>query len=181
MKMTVTQFISSNNLKPADAIELVCPQAGFPKHYAVFLGYRGGSPEFVANITDGVQILSNQRLAEFVERYQVTNIERFPGNHQQRLSAIKRAFARLGEKAYNLVFNNCEHFKNWVLHGEGSSKQVLNYGAEVAIAGVGMYLYGAVAESKGLKKTGAVILVIVLIIIILAFVLWQHKQNKSDG
>ncbi len=179
--MTVTQFISSNNLQPADAIELVCPQAGFPKHYAVYLGYRNGLPEFVANITDGVRILSDQKLAEFVQRYQVTNIERFPGNHQQRLSAIKRAFVRLGEKAYSLVFNNCEHFKNWVLHGEGSSKQVLSFGTGAAITGTGMYLLGTSAGSRGLKRTGAIILIVVLIIIILAFVLWQHKRNNKES
>ena len=28
-----------------------------------------------------------------------------------------RAFSRLGEKRYNLVFNNCEHFVNWCRSG----------------------------------------------------------------
>ncbi|RDE36657.1 hypothetical protein DV713_00230 [Parageobacillus thermoglucosidasius] len=30
---------------------------------------------------------------------------------------ISRAFSRLGEKRYNLVFNNCEHFVNWCRSG----------------------------------------------------------------
>ncbi|ELK22488.1 hypothetical protein AF6_0791 [Anoxybacillus flavithermus TNO-09.006] len=30
---------------------------------------------------------------------------------------ISRAYSRLGEKRYNLVFNNCEHFVNWCRSG----------------------------------------------------------------
>lgn len=30
---------------------------------------------------------------------------------------IHRAFSRIGEKEYNLVFNNCEHFANWCRSG----------------------------------------------------------------
>lgn len=178
--MTLTQFISTNNLRPADAVELVCPNAGFPKHYAVYLGYRNGKPEFIANITDGVQILSNERLAEFVQKYQVTNIEKFIGNHQQRLAAVRRAIKRVGEKAYNLIFNNCEHFKNWVLNGEDLSKQVAAIGTGVAATGAAFLLLGMASDSKGLKKTGAIILIILLVVVIIAFVMWQHKQNGNE-
>ncbi len=179
--MTLTQFINSNNLRPADAVELVCPQAGFPKHYAVYLGTKNGLPEFIANITDGIQILSTERLTEFVQQYQVTNIERFTGSYQQRRSAVKRAVNRIGEKAYNLVFNNCEHFKNWVLNGEGISKQVASIGTGVAVTGVAVYLLGMASDDKGLKKTGAVILIILLVVAIIAFAMWQHKQNSEDN
>ena len=179
--MTLTQFISSNNLKPADAVELVCPQAGFPKHYAVYLGTKNGLPEFIANITDGIQILSKERLSEFVQRYQVTNIERFNGNHHQRRYAVKRALNRIGEKAYNLVFNNCEHFKNWVLNGEGISKQVASIGTGIAVTGAAAYLLGMASDNKGLKKTGAVILIILLIAAIIAFAMWKHKQSSEDN
>jgi Lecithin retinol acyltransferase len=180
MTMTLTQFIATNNLRPADAVELVCPNAGFPKHYAVYLGYRNGIPKFIANITDGVQILSNERLSEFVQKYQVTNIERFAGSHQQRLAAVKRAIKRVGEKAYNLVFNNCEHFKNWVLNGEGISKQVASIGTGVAVTGATLFLLGIASDSKGLKKTGTIILVILLVVAIIAFAMWQHKQNQEE-
>jgi Lecithin retinol acyltransferase len=175
--MTLTQFINSNNLRPADAVELICPQVGFPKHYAVYLGTKNGLPEFIANITDGIQILSTERLTEFVQRYQVTNIERFKGNQHQRRYAVKRALSRIGEKAYNLVFNNCEHFKNWVLNGEGISKQAVSIGAGIAATGAAAYLLGMVSESNGLKKTGVIILIILLAVIIIAFFLWQYRQN----
>lgn len=31
---------------------------------------------------------------------------------------IARAYSKLGERKYNLIFNNCEHFVRWVLNGE---------------------------------------------------------------
>lgn len=31
---------------------------------------------------------------------------------------IVRAYSRLGEENYNLVFNNCEHFVNWCRNGD---------------------------------------------------------------
>jgi hypothetical protein len=181
MKMTLTQFISKNNLRPADAVEMVCPNAGFPKHYAVYLGYRDGMPKFFANITDGVQILSNERLAEFVQKYQVTNIERFAGSHQQRLAAVRRAIKRVGEKAYNLVFNNCEHFKNWVLHGKEISKQAFSIGGGAAVAGLSTLLLGIAMKNNGLKKTGSIILIILLVIIFIAFALLHHKQSQEEN
>lgn len=39
---------------------------------------------------------------------------------------VERAFSRLGENKYNLVFNNCEHFVNWCFEGINFSNQVNN-------------------------------------------------------
>jgi len=38
--------------------------------------------------------------------------------------AVRRACLRLGEDAYRLTTNNCEHFCMWCLHGESRSVQV---------------------------------------------------------
>jgi len=40
---------------------------------------------------------------------------------------IQRAKSRLGEKEYDLIFNNCEHFTRWCITGESRSYQVLNF------------------------------------------------------
>ncbi|MGK7873204.1 MAG: lecithin retinol acyltransferase family protein [Xenococcaceae cyanobacterium] len=40
---------------------------------------------------------------------------------------IHRAESRLGERKYNLLFNNCEHFANWCKTGICDSKQVRNF------------------------------------------------------
>lgn len=37
---------------------------------------------------------------------------------------VQRAYEKLGEDSYNLVFNNCEHFVNWCFNGVKTSSQV---------------------------------------------------------
>ncbi len=38
--------------------------------------------------------------------------------------SLARAYQRLGERAYNLQFNNCEHFVTWCIQGVHHSEQV---------------------------------------------------------
>ncbi|WP_429195258.1 lecithin retinol acyltransferase family protein, partial [Aeromonas veronii] len=38
--------------------------------------------------------------------------------------SLARAHQRLGERAYNLQFNNCEHFVTWCIQGVHHSEQV---------------------------------------------------------
>lgn len=38
--------------------------------------------------------------------------------------SVKRAYSKLGEDSYNIIFNNCEHFVNWCINGVHSSSQV---------------------------------------------------------
>jgi hypothetical protein len=40
---------------------------------------------------------------------------------------VERAKSRLGERDYNLLSNNCEHFANWCKTGISDSKQIRNY------------------------------------------------------
>ena len=49
---------------------------------------------------------------------------RYPVNEEEADDAWRRAEARRGEKEYNLLFNNCEHFVTEILTGQGSSEQV---------------------------------------------------------
>jgi hypothetical protein len=37
---------------------------------------------------------------------------------------VLRARSRLGERRYDLLNNNCEHFCNWCLLGESRSQQI---------------------------------------------------------
>ena len=41
---------------------------------------------------------------------------------------IDRAESRLGERQYDLFFNNCEHFANWCKTGDSSCQQLDNFG-----------------------------------------------------
>jgi hypothetical protein len=40
------------------------------------------------------------------------------------LDIVQRARSRLGERQYDLLNNNCEHFCNWCLRGESRSLQI---------------------------------------------------------
>lgn len=40
---------------------------------------------------------------------------------------LERAESRLGEKQYNLLFNNCEHFVSWCKTGISDSKQISDF------------------------------------------------------
>ena len=42
-------------------------------------------------------------------------------------TVIQRAESRLGERKYNLIFNNCEHFATWCITGINYSQQVKNF------------------------------------------------------
>jgi len=42
-------------------------------------------------------------------------------------TVLNRAESRLGEKQYNLLFNNCEHFATWCVTGVSKSQQVENF------------------------------------------------------
>ncbi|OKH39690.1 NC domain-containing protein [[Phormidium ambiguum] IAM M-71] len=54
----------------------------------------------------------------YVKRYQTSFIPDV---------VIHRAETRLGERKYNLLFNNCEHFATWCKTGINYSQQVVNF------------------------------------------------------
>jgi len=179
--MSIYQFIANNRLQPADAVELVCPNACFPKHYAIYIGLQDGQPAFIANLVDGVRIIKDKEMLNFVVRYHITGIERFKGSMSQRLLAIKKAVSRCGESAYSIVFNNCEHFKNWVLYNEPTSKQVAKLGLKTIATGISLCLIGDAAKNKGLQKAGLILLSILIILVALAFLLYNPIANNGTS
>ena len=93
---------------------------------------------------------------------------------------MKRAIKRIGEKAYSIIFNNCEHFKNWVLYGEDKSKQVASLSAIAGAMGGGLLLTGLATGDKRLQKAGVIILGIMLMIFIFFLSLWQSSNTKEQ-
>lgn len=51
---------------------------------------------------------------------------------------LRRAYSRMGEREYNIVFKNCEHFATWCVCGLEHSGQVQR--AAAAMAGVGAFV-----------------------------------------
>jgi len=99
------------------------------QHYGVYAGngrvihYSGESSHFGRDV--GVRETS---LEEFAGGGKCT-VVKFAGNHSgTRLfsgkETVNRARSRIGEKSYNLIFNNCEHFALWCKTGRSKSIQV---------------------------------------------------------
>jgi len=158
--MSVNTIITQNNLQQADAVVLRKKILGMVDHFAIFVGYRGNNPIFVANYKDGVQEVSNNEMTVILKTLQPKAIERFEGNHIERTNAVKRAMSRVGERAYSYVGNNCEHFKNWVHSGEHRSQQVNKAGNIALTVATGTAINAIVNKSP---KSGAIAIGLLLL------------------
>lgn len=158
--MELLNFIKYHRLKPIDAIVLRKKFMGMVDHYAIYLGNdEMGTPKFVANFIEGVNIISDQEIKEQLQKYVPERIERFQGSNEERQSAIERAWSKIGEKAYNLLSNNCEHFKNWVHYGRQISKQVDNAGTVLTLGGTATLVGGLAVSHKKATNWGVALLV----------------------
>jgi hypothetical protein len=144
--MNIQHFIKANNIRPADAIVVKKEFFAILNHYVIYLGIdRKGEHKFIANYTDGIKILPVDQILRWLKTFIPVRINRFVGTEEQRELAIQRALSRKDEKAYNLILNNCEHFKNFVQWGKNHSEQVETAG-ELLLAG------GAITTLVGIAK-----------------------------
>ena len=79
---------------------------GMLDHYVIYLGIINGNRTFIANYNKGVQIVSEHDLKQFLKVLVPKQIHRFIGSSEIRQEAVQRGLKRLGEKAYNLLYNN---------------------------------------------------------------------------
>ena len=93
-------------------------QHGLFKHHGIDLG--DGT---IAHYLEGREILRSS-IEDFCANQCYTVII-YPNSSPKDLT-IKRARSRIGEKRYNLLFNNCEHFARWCKTGKHKSLQVEN-------------------------------------------------------
>lgn len=135
----IDYFVKVNNLQPADVILVKKLPTKLLNHYIVYLGKDYGRHVFMANTFSGIRILHYPQLMKELQTFQPEKIEKFAGNEFDRREAVTRALARKDENSYDLILNNCEHFKNWVQKGVHESKQVKNLGN---VAGLGLLLFG---------------------------------------
>jgi Lecithin retinol acyltransferase len=162
--MNVNLFITQRDIRPADAIVLNKKFFGMLDHYVIYLGVKNFQHQFVANYVDGVKIVPTDKIDSLLQVYVPTKVERFSGTAHQRSAAIKRAFSRIGERAYNLVSNNCEHFKNFVHQGIDTSTQVEKAAAGLTLGGIGLTLIGAGRKNSTAIAWGIVILIVGIIV-----------------
>ncbi len=94
----------------------VLRQHGLFYHHGIDLG--DGS---VAHYLEGREILRSP-VIDFCKGQDIEVI-----NHaiaSSKSTTLRRAMSRIGEKNYNLLFNNCEHFANWCKTGLHHSQQM---------------------------------------------------------
>lgn len=65
---------------------------------------------------------------------------------------VERAKSRLGERDYNLLSNNCEHFTSWCKTGISDSKQVRNYFPAISTLDISK-LYEPIKQAVGGKDS----------------------------
>jgi hypothetical protein len=78
--------------------------------------YKGGEEPTVTQTSFETFALGN---SVFVKPYTVSYVPDV---------VIERAESRLGERQYQLLTNNCEHFATWCKIGRSESQQLINYG-----------------------------------------------------
>jgi hypothetical protein len=134
--MTLDQFISINNLQPADALVVKKEPFRLLDHYIIYLGKDWNRHIFIANYTKGTRIIPDHELAEFSAQFSPHRIVRFQGNSLQRNAAVNRALGRKDQTSYHLILNNCEHYSNYVQKGVSESNQTQTFGKSLVMAGL---------------------------------------------
>ena len=78
--------------------------------------------------------------AEFAKGAEVKTVD--PGEDADPDMVVHRAESRLGERAYSILRNNCEHFSRWCTTGVATSSQVKTVLRTAAGLGMGALLVG---------------------------------------
>lgn len=172
--MNPSVFVTQFNIMPADAIVLNKKFFGMMDHYVIYLGTQNSEHRFVANYVDGVKDIPNDKIETLLQVYVPSKIERFPGANHERPAAVSRAKSRIGERAYDLISNNCEHFKNFVHHGIENSTQTQKTGAALTIGGIGLTLIGV-----GKKNKTAVIWGIIIVIVGILIAAFAKREKET--
>jgi hypothetical protein len=107
--------------------QLATPRRGFT-HHGIYVGL--GRVVHYAGLSRGwhrgpVEVVS---LAAFAKGHEV-RIARTPCSRFSAEQVVYRAQTRVGENAYRIATNNCEHFCAWCLDGESRSPQVERFAA----------------------------------------------------
>lgn len=143
----INQLIRNYGLQRVDAIIMKKRFIGMVDHYVLFMGIRNNSPVFVANYRDGVREVSYSDMIEYLQILEPNQIFYFNGTEYERSIAEQRAWSKVGERAYDYLANNCEHFVNWVHSGKSYSTQVGAAGETLLAGGVVTVIGGLAAKN----------------------------------
>jgi hypothetical protein len=110
---------------------IVASRLGY-EHHGIFIGdrnvihYAGGS----GLNKKGIEVTTYLNFMNSGSRRIVQYSQRLPAEE-----TVSRAYSRLGEDDYSIIFNNCEHFARYCATGISSSKQVQDVMVDAAYVG----------------------------------------------
>ncbi len=107
---------------------------GIYTHHGIYVG--NGRVIHYSGLADGLQSgpVEEVSLEEFSAGHSYEIVEH-PNRKFSREESVRRAKSRIGENAYSITGNNCEHFVNWCIEGDHKSEQV-DRGTTVASGGL---------------------------------------------
>jgi hypothetical protein len=170
-------LIRKLDLRAMDVAVIGAKKRSVLKHYVIFLGRdKTGFPLFIANYpspngTSTVQLVSRNDLLFYEELMTLKEIRSFQGSDSERKEAVNRAIKQLNKEQYNFVFNNCEHFANYVQFNKASSKQT-------EVACVGAASIGAIltifSKNDLTRSVGAILILLALLILLI-----EKSESRS--
>jgi hypothetical protein len=123
-----TGLLGDESEQPVPGSHLITRRRGYA-HHGIYLG-GGRVMHYAGRVKYPQGLVEEISLAEFSEgrafHAEILQTGRFGGNE-----IVRRARSRLGERRYDLLRNNCEHFCNWCRLGENRSLQVESLTAPV--------------------------------------------------
>ena len=122
---------------------------GMYYHHGIYVG----DGQVIAYSKENNKSVALTSLDEFAQGHAIIKVEHDDAKFS-RDEVVDRAYSRLGEDDYNLVFNNCEHFANWCVTGNAKSDQVRETVIDAAaLATVGYKVYKHVRRTDTTIRT----------------------------
>ena len=133
--------ITSQQHCPGSAGDLIVFQRATYKHYAVNVGNGEiihltsagelscfnvvvGIAGHICSTNPSIAVIKKEKYNAFYKEGDKVYVEQHCcKNRLPILEIVKRANSKVGEKGYNLLLNNCEHFARWCCYGEWKSTQ----------------------------------------------------------
>jgi hypothetical protein len=107
--------------EPAPGTQLFVCRAGY-RHHGIYVG-NGRIIQYAGHISYARGLVEEVSLTKFASGRAI-RMGRLPVGPFDAEEIVRRARSRLGERRYELLRNNCEHFCNWCQLGESRSSQV---------------------------------------------------------
>lgn len=143
---TNSEIGTSDSIKKGDILFV---DRGLYKHYGIYAGngmvihYSDKNSNFGTDIK-----IQEASLDDFASGFEVKvcQLDEKKYTLYSGEETLKRAYSRLGEKNYNLIFNNCEHFAVWCKTGISDSDQVNKIIRTAVVLSIGALAYTVIKK-----------------------------------